>query len=339
MHIRKAAIFVSLVTSLLAHAAPALKLVPYPKSVAMRDEHPFPVSAATRIVIASPAYRTAAETLAEEIERVTGTKPRIVAGRAPAANAIYLTRTTDAAAKSLTKDATLGEEGYVLRATASRVIAAGASEVGTFYGVQTLRQLIVPAAKKRGNIPALDVRDWPSMRWRGIHDDISRGPIPTMDYMKRQIRTAAEFKMNLFSLYMEHVFAYKSVPVAAPEEAAITPEQIKELVAYAKKYYVTLLPEQQAFGHLHHMLKYEMYNDVAETPHGHVLAPVHPRTYELISKMYSELVPLFPGPLLHIGADETWELGQGQTAALAKQEGIGRVYLAHLKKVSEMMRP
>jgi hexosaminidase len=99
------------------------------------------------------------------------------------------------------------------------------------------------------------------------------------------------------------------------------------------------MPEQQAFGHLHQFLKYEIYSDLAETPHGHVLTPTNPKTYDFIRQVYGEVVPLFPGPFFHLGADETLELGLGQTKALAAQEGLGRVYLEHLQKVFEVMQP
>src|SRR5204862_3786344 len=203
---------------------------------------------------------------------------------------------------------------------ADGVTIAGQSAAGVFYGVQTLRQLI-QFEQNRMIIPAVSIKDWPTLRWRGVHDDVSRGRIPTVEYMKKQIRTLAEYKINLFSIYMENVFDYKDQPLIAPKEAAITPAQVKELIAYAKKYYVTILPEQQAFGHLHHVLKYEEYSDMAETPHGHVLAPMNPRTYDFIAEMYSELVPLFPSPLFHIGSDETFELGRGQSAEKAKEVG------------------
>src|SRR5437868_7980300 len=188
-------------------------------------------------------------------------------------------------------------------------------------------------------VPAVSLKDWPTVRWRGVHDDVSRGPIPTVEYMKKQIRTLAEYKINLFSIYMENVFDYRDQPLIAPKEAAITAAQIEELVAYAKRYFVTLLPEQQAFGHLHHVLKYEIYNDLAETPHGHVLPPVNEKSYDLIKSMYAELVPLFPSPLFHIGSDETFELGRGQSKAKADEVGLGRVYLEHLQRVSQIMQP
>src|SRR5258706_5694117 len=138
---------------------------------------------------------------------------------------------------------------------------------------------------------------------------------------------------------MEHVFDYKSQPLIAPKEGSLDAAQVKELVEYAQRYHVTILPEQQAFGHLHHVLKYEIYNDLAETPHGHVLTPTKPGSYDLIKSFYAELAPLFPGPLFHIGSDETFELGQGQTKQRAAEIGLGRVYLEHLQKVSEIMKP
>jgi hypothetical protein len=110
-------------------------------------------------------------------------------------------------------------------------------------------------------------------------------------------------------------------------------------VEYANRYYVTILPEQQTFGHLHHALKYEIYSDLAETPHGHVLTPTKDASYDFIRSLYAELVPLFPGPFLHIGADETFELGRGQTKSRVDQVGLGKVYLEHLQKTFEILQP
>ncbi len=239
----------------------------------------------------------------------------------------------------------LDKQGYVIRATDAGVIVAGGSAQGLFYGVQTLRQLLRPegASAKVLTVPSLVLRDWPSMEWRGVSDDISRGPIPKLDYLKMQIRTLSEYKINLLGFNMEHVFDFANQSLVSPKDApdrpALTPAEIKELVSYAAKYYITILPEQQAFGHLHQFLKYEKYSDLAETPHGHVLTPTNPKTYDFIRQVYGEIVPLFPGQFFHIGSDETFELGLGQTKALAAQQGLGRVYLEHLQKVFEIMKP
>jgi hexosaminidase len=326
-----------------------LRLVPEPKQVERR-EGAFHITPKTRIVTGSAHAeedRIAAEILAEEIESATGKKPKIATARSiPKSNIIYLARAGDdkrsssmLAARGLTIDGNFDEEGYALDVSKDRIIVAARARQGVFYGAQTLRQLIGRSIDKQSSVPAVTIKDWPTMRWRGVHDDISRGPVPTLDYMKKQIRTIASFKLNLFSLYIEHVFDYQSHPLIGPKEGSLTASDVKELVEYARSYNVEILPEQQAFGHLHHVLKNEAYSDLAETPHGHVLAPVNEKSYALIKDIYAELVPQFPCPLFHIGADETVELGRGQSKAHAEEVGLGRVYLEHLKRVAEIMKP
>src|SRR5690348_1365713 len=185
--------------------------------------------------------------------------------------------------------------------------------------------------------PAVAIRDWPAMKWRGASVDISRGPIPTLEFMEKQIRTLAAYKLNLYGLYMEDVFTVKGNGIFAPPNA-LTPEEITQLVTYATKYYVTIMPELETFGHLHNVLRYDAYSDLAETPHGAVLTPTLPGSYDLIGKLISEMAPLFPGPFFHIGADETNELGQGKTKDLIAQQGLGQVYLAHIAKLDGMLK-
>lgn len=331
-------------------SAQDLKLVPEPKQVIKR-EGAFVITPKTRIIIDarfSLEDRVAAEMIAEEIQAATDHRVKISTARGVSkkSGVIYLARAGDdrrlraaLEEKNLSIDDKFDEQGYVLDADPRRIIVAGRTGQGLFYGAQTLRQLIARGEGKAASCPAVSIKDWPVMRWRGLHDDISRGPIPTLDYLKKQVRICAAYKLNLFSLYIEHVFDYQGHPLIAPKEGALTAAEVKELVEYARRYYVTILPEQQAFGHLHHVLKNELYSELAETPHGHVLAPVNEKSYALIKELYAELVPLFPGPLFHIGADETWELGRGQTKARAEEAGLGRVYLEHLKRVAEIMKP
>ena len=350
-------------------AVRALKVLPAPKDARIA-EGKFVIKPSTAILISNAEDRIAAETLQKEIQDRSGMKVSIktVTGALETTGHILLHRLTDRGLRShlesqgvkagdqagnhdLDKPDSdkpdLEKQGYVIRVTNSGVLVAGRTAQGMFYGVQTLRQLLRPEGLGGGgetlSVPALVIRDWPSMEWRGVSDDISRGPIPTLDYLKMQIRALAEYKIDLVGFNMGHVYDFRTQPLVPPKEppkeAALTPSEIKELVDYASKYYITLLPEQQAFGHLHQFLKYEIYSDLAETPHGHVLTPTNPKTYDFIRQIYGEVVPLFPGPFFHIGADETTELGLGQSNALAAQKGLGRVYLEHLQKVFEIMQP
>jgi hypothetical protein len=236
------------------------------------------------------------------------------------------------------RPATLNDEGYLILVNADHVVVAGQTPAGTFYGLQTLKQLV------RGDgaeafIPAVKIIDWPTMRWRGVSDDISRGPVPTVDYIKRQIRTEAYFKMNMHSFYMEHTFQSELHPLIGPEGGSLTPAEIKELVAYARNYHVELVPEQQTFGHLHKALRLEKYADLAETPYGDVLSPQQAASYKLIEDWYKEINELFPGQFFHIGEDETFELGEGQSRTEAQTKGVGAVYFEHLNRVRDLLQP
>ncbi|MDQ1613192.1 MAG: hexosaminidase, partial [Pyrinomonadaceae bacterium] len=188
-------------------------------------------------------------------------------------------------------------------------------------------------------LPGVRIVDYPAMRWRGMSDDISRGPVPTVEYVKRQLRTLAAFKMNMHSFYMEHTFASESHPLVAPAGGSLTPAEITELVSYARRYHVELVPEQQTFGHLHKALKLETYNELAEVPYGDLLSPQQEGSYKLVADWYRELAELFPGKFFHIGADETFELGEGQSRDEVRARGAGAVYFEHLRRVREILQP
>jgi N-acetyl-beta-hexosaminidase len=105
--------------------------------------------------------------------------------------AIVLARLQDArvrrflARNGLKADELVGEKGYLLFSDKSHLIVAANTGEGLFYGVQTLRQLLRPEGKKL-ICPAVEIRDWPTLRARPVQDDVSRGTPP-------------EFLKNMFS--------------------------------------------------------------------------------------------------------------------------------------------
>jgi len=239
---------------------------------------------------------------------------------------------------SLAFDPVMESEGYILDIEPHEADIVAASSSGIFYGVQSFKQLLpLPGAPRV--LPTGTVRDWPAMRYRGIDDDLSRGPFPTLEFQKHQIRVFASFKINIYSPYFEHTLLYPDHPLAAPPGSALTPAEAAELVAYAHRYHVTIIPEQEAFGHLHQVLKYDLYQDVAESPHGHVLAPGQPGTLPLINDWFTQIAREFPSPFIHIGADETWELGAGRTRQQVIEKGYGPVYVAFLKQIHDELAP
>lgn len=322
----------------------AVQVIPAPKSV-KRTAEEFQLARGARIVLAdtkSEDDRFAAQDFANDLKETAGVALKVGTGGGkrqilvgPLTNK-RVSAAVERAGVDVPTD--LNEEGYVLAVTSDLVVVAGRSAAGTFYGLQTLKQL-VRGEGERTYVQGARIADWPSMRWRGISDDISRGPVPTLEYFKRQIRTEAMFKMNMHSLYMEHVFGSTSHPLIAPEGGALTPAEIREMSAYARRYHVELVPQQQTFGHLHKALRLEQYNDLAEVPYGDVLSPQQEGTYQLVADWYKEIDELFPGRFFHIGADETFELGRGQSAEQVKARGIGPVYFDHLKRMRELLAP
>lgn len=243
------------------------------------------------------------------------------------------------AAHHLTFDPEMHDEGYILTPDGQGGLAVIAqTSAGVFYGVQTVKQLIRGSGKS-AVLLAPTLRDWPSMAHRGLSDDWSRGPIPNMEFLHREIRTLAAYKLNTFSPYFEHTFAYSSTSVAAFPGGSMTPDEARELVEYAAQYHITVIPEQEAFGHLHHVLKFEQYSSVGETPRGAVLAPGDPATLPQIAGWFNELAQVFPGPYAHIGADETFELGLGRTRDTVKDRGLGTVYMDFLTQIHTALVP
>jgi hexosaminidase len=252
------------------------------------------------------------------------------------ASKIRFERVTEVRAKALFEKP---EEAYRIEPTVERGLTISAETgAGIFYGAQTIKQLIRGSGKD-AVLLVPTIRDWPAMPHRGLSDDWSRGPLPNMEFLKREIRTLAAYKYNIFSPYFEHTFAYASTPVAAFPGGAMTPEEGRELVEYAAKYHITIIPEQEAFGHLHHVLKFEQYSSIGETPRGAVLAPGDPGSLPQIGEWFGELAKVFPGPYAHIGADETSQLGLGRTYDEVAQKGLGAVYLNFLSQIHQQLAP
>ncbi|MGH9617275.1 MAG: family 20 glycosylhydrolase, partial [Acidobacteriaceae bacterium] len=158
-------------------------------------------------------------------------------------------------------------------------------------------------------------------------------------FQEHQVKVFSEYKGNIYSPYFENTLAYASNPLPAPPGGAMTRSDVEQLVRYAKQYHVTIVPEQEAFGHLHHVLTFDKYSTLAETPHGTVLAPVQPGSIQLIQQWFTEIAAMFPGPFMHIGADETFDLGKGQTKSEVEKEGLGKVYMDFLIQIHHALEP
>jgi hypothetical protein len=332
--------FATLFVAFSTLAVGQVKLLPAPREAHLAGEAALPAS----LSVSVPGHDADDEFAARDLETSAKGAGLSVTDGAAESYRVTLLRTGSAdangvlARNNLKFDAAMEAEGYVLAVEAHEAFVIGASASGVFYGVQTLKQML-PALGGKAVLATGTVRDWPAMKYRGIDDDLSRGPFPTLAFQEHQIQVFAAFKVNVYSPYIEHTLLYPDQQLAAPPGSSLTPAEAAELVAFAQRYHVMVVPEQEAFGHLHQVLKYDLYKDVAETPHGHVLAPGQPGTLPLIHDWFTQIAAEFPSPFIHIGADETFDLGVGRTHAAVQSRGYGPVYVDFLKQIHDDLAP
>jgi hypothetical protein len=319
-----------------AAARPALHLLPAPRVFESGSSVPV---ATGLLLVCSSCASDAQDAFTEQEFAATLSERGIAvhsAATSSAANPATLVLTRAASLAGLPAEAQA--EGYTISASGNTLTLTAASAAGLFYAAQTAKQLI-SGDGAAATLSLATIRDWPAMRYRGVHDDLSRGPVPTLAFQENLIRTLASYKINVYSPYFEHTQQYASNPLPAPPGGSISAADARALVAFAAHFHVTIIPEQEAFGHLHHNLTWEQYQPLAETPHGAVLAPGQPGSLDLIRQEFTELAQMYPGPFLHIGADETQDLGLGQTKADVDQRTLGPVYLDFLQKIVSALAP
>jgi len=227
------------------------------------------------------------------------------------------------------------EEGYILVIQPGKIVLGGYTEAGLFYGVQTLRQLI-RLNMNGSSLPSLLITDWPGLRYRGWMDDISRGPVPTVEFVKECIRTMAEYKQNYFNLYTEHTFTFSKYPDLAPP-GSFTAGEIKELAEYASKYHMDLVGNFQSFGHMEKILANPFFSHLQES--GSILNPADEASYRFLADLYSEIVPAYSSGFFNINCDETQGLGEGKSKAMADSIGTAGIYAYHINRVNDLLKP
>lgn len=230
------------------------------------------------------------------------------------------------------------EQAYILKVTPKKIILQAMTEQGLFYARQSLNQIVkyqeITTQKTEFGIPCMTITDWPALEYRGWMDDISRGPIPTMDFLKEEIRTLASYKMNFFQLYTEHVFKLESHPDIAPTDG-LTAQEIKDLTEYAKQYYVEFMGNQQCFAHAEKTLRIPFYDNIADTKYN--FDPSNPDTYKFLEDVFAEVAPAYESRYFNINCDETEGLGSGKAKDYVERIGKDEAYCEHINKVYQIL--
>lgn len=352
-----------------AHAAalPAsratLPLVPAPQSVEMRAGS---TTRSTRWNVAMTGDRSdslAAAGVIAELEDMIGRPVEASAG--PIQTLIFASVPVDPTASRL-----FNAQGYRLTVARDRIIIEGATPAGRFYGAQTLRQLI--RASRDGTIPCLAIVDAPALEWRGVSDDVSRGQMSTQADLFEIVHRLAGYKMNLYQLYIEDAFAFRSAPEIGRGRARLTAGELRAVVEEGERYHVVVMPIFETLGHQERLLSIPAYRHHAELSEparrgldallwnvrgwwDRCMAslandppdpPRVPTTFSAVSQesrafvlaLVDEIAAAAPGPFFHIGGDETGEIGQGTSREAVNRLGAGRVHGRYCAAVIDHLR-
>lgn len=331
----------------------SISIIPKPLSI-IEGKSKFIVDQNTKIVVSKDAEdaKDVAEQLALRIRIVKSKAPEIV--NEANANSIKFTKNTN-----------LPIEGYELLVNQKGVTISASSAIGYFYGFQSLLQLMpteIFSASVNPNlkliIPECIIKDNPRFEYRGVMLDVGRYFFP-ITYIKKLVDVLAINKMNTLHLHLTEDQGWrieiKKYPKLTeigsirkesmlghyrdqkydgkPHGGFYTQDEIRDLVAYAQRKFVTIVPEIEMPGHaLAALASYPELGCTGETyevgtkwgVEQRVFCPTE-KTFSFLEDVLTEIIDLFPSKYIHIGGDEcpknTWK-ASAFCQELIKKEGL-----------------
>jgi hexosaminidase len=227
---------------------------------------------------------------------------------------------------------------YNMRVDAKGVYIGGDNETGDFYGIQTLLQLLPVEKSASLTIPYVSIKDYPRFQYRGMHLDVSRHFFPA-EFVKRYIDYLAMHKMNYFHWHLTDdqgwrieikkypnltkAGAYRNGTIIGHHPGTgndsihyggfYTQKEVKEIIDYAAKRYITIIPEIEMPGHASAALAaypslgctggpyqvqqtWGVFNDV--------FCAGNDSVFTFLQNVINEVIALFPSKYIHVGGDE-----------------------------------
>ncbi|MBO4850344.1 MAG: beta-N-acetylhexosaminidase [Prevotella sp.] len=302
-------------------------VVPKPRQCVEQKGGPFALSSLAAIVYeGGDEMRRNASFLAEYIGEVVGKEPPVRSSKVRG-SAITL---------RLNKKMT-GEEAYRISVNQKGVVIEGATPQGVFRGVQTFRKALPVHAAGEVLVPAVVVDDEPRFAYRGMHLDVSRHFFD-MDFVRQYIDMLALHHINVFHFHLTddqgwrveikkypkltEVGAWRNRTVVGRNTGLyywqrhggyFTQDQIRDIVDYAARRYITVVPEIDMPGHM--VAALAAYPELGCTGGPYevepnwgvfddILCAGKEKTFEFVEGVLEELVGLFPAEYFHIGGDE-----------------------------------
>ncbi len=327
-------------TPVAAAGRATIAVIPQPVKLTPRPGR-FQLTAGTVIWTDAPSAQIGRQ-LARYLEPATGYTFVVRSGGSAPSGAIVLRR--DRALRRL------GTEGYTLDVSSGGIMARAPELAGLFYAVQTIRQLLPPEIFREApitevawRIPAVSIEDHPRFAWRGAHLDVGRHFMPK-EFVKKYIDLLALHKLNTFHWHLTEdqgwriqirkyprlteIGAWRSESLIGrqsgqrdtiqwsfdgePHGGFYSQDDAREIVAYAKARFITVVPEIEMPGHalaaiaaypelgvtgeqLEVGKRWGVYSDILNA---------EPATVAFMQDVLTEVLEIFPGSYIHIGGDE-----------------------------------
>ena len=173
-------------------------------------------------------------------------------------------------------------------------------------------------------------------RTLGIMIDCSRNKVFTVKFMKQYFVKLALMGYNMAMFYTEDTYQMPGEPFFGYMRGGYSMDELKELDAFAGKLGIELIACIQTLGHLGQILRWNTYSNVRDT--SQVLLVDAPETYKLIGKMVKFWKEALSSRRIHIGMDETHDLGRGRFMDRNGYENAFDLFNRHLGKVNEICK-
>jgi len=225
----------------------------------------------------------------------------------------------------------VGNEGYILDVDSVRIKIKAHKQAGLFYAVQSLLQLMPEEVYSKtmvNNItwlvPCMYIEDQPKYSWRSFMLDSGR-QYQSLEFIKRYLDLMALLKMNVFHWHLTESQGWRieikkyprltsvgsKVANSAEQQGFYTQEEIKEIVAYAAKRHIMVVPEIDVPGHSAAAITaYPKYTCTQKAPKelmaksSVLFCGGRESTYQFLEDVLDEVCDLFPASYIHLGGDE-----------------------------------
>ena len=202
-------------------------------------------------------------------------------------------------------------------------------------GVEVEYSSIPAAARGIGSaLSRLDGENRTPFSTLGIMLDVSRNMVMTVEHLKMWFRRLALAGCNFVMLYCEDTYEIEDEPAFGYMRGPYTIEEIRELDVYASRLGIELVGCIQTLGHLEQILQWPSFANIKDTER--VLLVDQPETYALIEKMIKFWSEALDSRRIHIGMDETHDLGRGAFLDRFGYERGFDIFNRHLAKVNEI---